>query len=281
MTTAPAPTTVSSPIVTPGQTIAPPPSQTLSPIVIGSADSQPCRRGSGSIGCVAVRSCTFVASWQASPIRIGAGVEHDAVEVDERPCADRDLGAVVAPERRADDHSLAELPEELAQDRVAALLIGVRRGVEALEHRLRAGVVGPELVVDAVELAAEHPLFHLRHQSCAAAARSTIARVVPRVARARLPGVWCDGSPASVARDRVGLVLAGHEEEELVRVAEARQRQRDPVDERLVAGLGADDVAVGHVERREVREERGDVPVGAEAEQDEVERADVAAISRS
>ena len=35
MTTAPAPTTVFSPMVTPGSTIAPPPSQTLSPMVIG------------------------------------------------------------------------------------------------------------------------------------------------------------------------------------------------------------------------------------------------------
>ena len=72
MTTAPAPTTVSSPIVTPGQTMTPPPSQTLSPIVIGFAYSQPRRRGSGSIGCVAVRSCTAVATWQAAPILIGA-----------------------------------------------------------------------------------------------------------------------------------------------------------------------------------------------------------------
>ena len=72
MTTAPAPTTVSSPIVTPGQTIAPPPNQTLSPIAIGSADSQPTQRGPGSIGCVAVRSCTRGANWQTAPIRIGA-----------------------------------------------------------------------------------------------------------------------------------------------------------------------------------------------------------------
>ena len=35
MTTAPAPTTVLSPMVTPGQTITPPPSQTLSPLARG------------------------------------------------------------------------------------------------------------------------------------------------------------------------------------------------------------------------------------------------------
>src|SRR5690606_1181054 len=39
VTTEPAPTTVSSPIVTPASTIAPPPSQTLSWIVMGSAAS--------------------------------------------------------------------------------------------------------------------------------------------------------------------------------------------------------------------------------------------------
>ena len=52
--------------------MTPPPSQTLSAIVIGSADSQPIRRGSGSMGCVAVSSCTRVASWHAAPIVIGA-----------------------------------------------------------------------------------------------------------------------------------------------------------------------------------------------------------------
>jgi hypothetical protein len=38
--TDPAPTTASSPMVTPGQTITPPPSQTLSPIVNGFAYEQ-------------------------------------------------------------------------------------------------------------------------------------------------------------------------------------------------------------------------------------------------
>ena len=72
MTTAPAPTTVWSPIVTPGQTITPELSQTLSPRTIGFADSQPIRRGSGSIGCVAVMNCTREATWQAAPIVTGA-----------------------------------------------------------------------------------------------------------------------------------------------------------------------------------------------------------------
>ncbi len=37
VTTAPAPTTVLSPMLTPGQTITPPPSQTVDPMVMGSA----------------------------------------------------------------------------------------------------------------------------------------------------------------------------------------------------------------------------------------------------
>ena len=57
---------------TPGQTIALPPSQTLSQIAIGVADAQLSRAGSGSIGCVAVRSWTRVATSHAAPIAIGA-----------------------------------------------------------------------------------------------------------------------------------------------------------------------------------------------------------------
>src|SRR5690606_12440620 len=54
VTTLPAPTTVFSPMLTPGQTIAPPPSQTPSPMMMGSADSKPARRWAASSGCVAV-----------------------------------------------------------------------------------------------------------------------------------------------------------------------------------------------------------------------------------
>src|SRR5450631_1487621 len=50
VTTAPAPTTVFSPIVTPGQTMTPPPSQTLSPIEIGLPASSLLRLGSASTG---------------------------------------------------------------------------------------------------------------------------------------------------------------------------------------------------------------------------------------
>jgi DNA-binding NtrC family response regulator len=53
-TTLPAPTTVFSPMLTPGQTIAPPPSQTPSPIVTGSASSSPEFRVAASNGWVQV-----------------------------------------------------------------------------------------------------------------------------------------------------------------------------------------------------------------------------------
>ncbi len=56
VTTAPAPTTVSAPMVTPGSTMTPPPSHVVSPMAIGSAASHPARRRSGSIGWVGVSS---------------------------------------------------------------------------------------------------------------------------------------------------------------------------------------------------------------------------------
>ena len=40
-------------------------------------------------------------------------VEHDAVVVGERARADRDVGAVVAEERRADDHAVPDVAEQL------------------------------------------------------------------------------------------------------------------------------------------------------------------------
>lgn len=59
ITTAPAPVTLLSPIMAPGSTFAPPPTQTLSPMVIGFAASSLSPRGCGFTGCVGVSSCTF------------------------------------------------------------------------------------------------------------------------------------------------------------------------------------------------------------------------------
>ena len=71
VTTLPAPTTAPSPMVTPGRTVTLPPSQTLSPMVMGRAFSVPLLR-----------------SW-ASEVDVGA-------------VSDGDMGAVVAEERRED-----------------------------------------------------------------------------------------------------------------------------------------------------------------------------------
>ena len=72
MTTAPAPTTVFSPMVTPGRTMAPPPSHTLSPMTMGRAASHLSRRGPGSVGWVGVRSWTLGPIWTSSPMVMGA-----------------------------------------------------------------------------------------------------------------------------------------------------------------------------------------------------------------
>ncbi len=59
-------------MVTPGNTMAPPPSQALSPMVIGRADSHLARRSLLSSGWVAVSSCTFGPICTSSPMVMGA-----------------------------------------------------------------------------------------------------------------------------------------------------------------------------------------------------------------
>ena len=114
------------------------------------------------------------------------------------------------------------------------------------------------------------------------AAASRLSRAVtPRQRRARRRSCRSRrgrGSRASraTARRRMplcGLCLVGacDEEQHLVGGAQHRQRQRDPVDEWRELRLRADRTPVGHVERRLLGIERGNVPVGAEAEQHEVE----------
>ena len=142
-----------------------PPSQTLSPSVIGSPYSQPARRGSGSMGCAAVSSWTRVAIWQAAPIVIGATSSITASTFDERPVAAADL-AVLAVERRTHDDDLSDVSQRPAQRRVA-LVPGARRGpgelgqplLDASELGFVVGIVGY------VQLAAQHPLSHLAHPS--------------------------------------------------------------------------------------------------------------------
>lgn len=61
-TTLPAAMMHLGPIVTPGNTVTPPPSQQLSPIVIGKQVSTGCMRSCQSIGCCGVKN------WQRGPI---------------------------------------------------------------------------------------------------------------------------------------------------------------------------------------------------------------------
>src|SRR5439155_7187487 len=76
---------------------------------------------------------------------------------------------------------------------------------------------------------------------------------------------------AERATDGAGLRVAGRDEQHFRGRAEHRQRHRHAVDERLELRLGRDCPALTLVERRLARKERGDVAVGPDPEQDEVE----------
>jgi alditol oxidase len=96
--------------------------------------------------------------------RDGRDVQHQAVVVEEGPRPDADLVPVLEVERRPDVHALAAFREQLAQQRVAQLLLGEGAAVVALEDLLRALEVGGEiLVLGDVQIAAQHPLLHLPH----------------------------------------------------------------------------------------------------------------------
>jgi hypothetical protein len=60
-------------------------------------------------------------------------VEHEAVVIEERPSADRNPRAVLAAERRTDVDSLADVPEELSEDLVSRVLLGVEGSVVAID----------------------------------------------------------------------------------------------------------------------------------------------------
>src|SRR4029453_2911438 len=114
-TTAPAPTTVFSPTLTPGQTITPPPSQTF----VGDGDGL----GRLPLGPAGLR---FQRVGRGQELNIGADlyvvadpdgghVEQDHPDVDEGPRPDMDLVAVVAVQRRADLGALPHRAQQLAQ----------------------------------------------------------------------------------------------------------------------------------------------------------------------
>ena len=163
VTTAPAPTTVSSPIVHPGADDHAAPE----PDVVADRDRQ------RDLPPVAPRHrIDRVGGGQqldvGGDLAVGAdrdrrAVEHHAAEVDERAVADRDVPPVVEMERRQHDHALAGRAEQLAQQPVALAVAG---GVVALAELLPAPVLRLNLgIAEHVQLAALHPLSHLGHRA--------------------------------------------------------------------------------------------------------------------
>ena len=112
--------TVFSPDRHAGQTIAPPPSQTPSPIVIGAADSQP-GAGVGFEGMRRGQELDARRDLDLVADRHGRAVEEDGAVVDEAARADADRVAVVALEGRHDLRALADAAEWLAKQRAELL----------------------------------------------------------------------------------------------------------------------------------------------------------------
>ena len=85
-------------------------------------------------------------------------------------------------------------------------------------------------------------------------------------------GVVSNGAPVDAPPHGVRLVGPADEEPDLARPLEALAGQRDPGRRRLGGVVHGDRGGVGRRRGRVVREERGDVPVGADAEHHDVEQ---------
>ena len=166
-TTAPAPTTVSAPISTPGQTIAPAPSQTLSAID-DRRGALPARRGaapgrSGGSRSAAAPGARAGSCGRSRSARRRAATQSKLTKV---PAPIEIRYAVVAAKRLLDDDALADLPEQLGEDRVERRPgRWTARRCSARPGRSGAVVLAAELGVGAVELAAQQPPLHLAHLS--------------------------------------------------------------------------------------------------------------------
>jgi hypothetical protein len=152
--------------------------------VIGSPYSQPARRSSGSMGCVAVSSWTHVAIWQAAPIVIGATSSITASTLTNVPSP-----LLISPHSQWNGGRTTTTSPTCRSVRRScrvALVPGARRGpvelgqplLDASELGLVVGVLGD------VQRAAQRPLSHLAHPACRPLRvhRPGFAR------RARLPG---------------------------------------------------------------------------------------------
>ena len=99
ITTLPAPTTEFAPIVTPGHTITPAASHTLSPRTIGAANSQPARPGLVVVNGMQRRN--KLCAWTDRHVvadRDRRTVQQDRVVVDEATCADGYVRTVITLE---------------------------------------------------------------------------------------------------------------------------------------------------------------------------------------
>ena len=92
--------------------------------------------------------------------RHAGDVEADEPEVREGPVADVELEAVLAPEGRPDVAPVAEAPEQLAQQRVAFLVLVGCGAVDPVEELASPPGVVRERLVEHVGLAGEHPVSH-------------------------------------------------------------------------------------------------------------------------
>jgi hypothetical protein len=154
VTTAPAPTTVFSPMVTPGQTITPPPSQTLLPIVMGLALSHfACLERVGGGKELDIRTDLHVIT-----DRDPGNVERHESPVGKGASADVRLVTIVAPDGRADDGAVSHTSEQLAKK--AASRVVVAGGCVVLRGQGRGAITlsGQLGVVRDVVVTSQHPL---------------------------------------------------------------------------------------------------------------------------
>jgi hypothetical protein len=114
VTTLPAPISASSPMLTPGRMIAPPPIQTLRPMRMGRPNSKPAARSAGSRGW-SVANLRGRANLRSIAYGDGDDIEDHAVEVEKDPSAERDIEAVIAMKRRPDHGTLADKGEAFHQ----------------------------------------------------------------------------------------------------------------------------------------------------------------------
>ncbi len=163
VTTLPAPITVRSPMVTPGQMMAPPPIQTSSPMVMGLANSSPLAR---SWWCMGWRCSLHVGAKEGAAAHgHGHHVQHHAVKVDEHLFAQREVVAIVAVEGWLNPEAVGGVGEELPQKALAFFGLVFAAFVQGLEQEARLRpFLGQLRVQSVVELAREHFLFFCFHR---------------------------------------------------------------------------------------------------------------------